>query len=118
MDQNKQAANGLQVNMSVAIIPMAEELGWKAADRGIASAAFFWGYTLTQIPAGIFSTRYSGHAAIYKQLMCQLCSASICQGGSATVPVRIFAHSKGLPCFRLHLCLLVELTLLELHCSC
>ena len=45
--------------MSVAIIPMAEELGWKASDRGIASAAFFWGYTLTQIPAGIFSTRYS-----------------------------------------------------------
>ena len=45
--------------MSVAIIPMAEELGWKAADRGIASAAFFWGYTLTQIPAGILSTRCS-----------------------------------------------------------
>ena len=69
MEQNKQAANGLQVNMSVAIIPMAEELGWKAADRGIASAAFFWGYTLTQIPAGIFSTRYSSHATPSNKLM-------------------------------------------------
>lgn len=34
---------GYQVNMSVAVIPMAKELGWSATDRGLVSSAFFWG---------------------------------------------------------------------------
>ena len=42
--------------MSVAVIPMAEELGWSALDRGLVNSAFFWGYSLTQIPAGWVST--------------------------------------------------------------
>ena len=46
-----------QVNMSVAVIPMAAELGWSASDRGLVSSAFFWGYSATQIPAGWVSTR-------------------------------------------------------------
>ena len=29
--------------MSVAVIPMAKELGWSATDRGLVSSAFFWG---------------------------------------------------------------------------
>lgn len=50
-------AASMQVNMSVAVIPMAEELGWSATDRGLVSSAFFWGYALTQIPAGYLSTK-------------------------------------------------------------
>ena len=46
-----------KVNMSVAVIPMAKELGWTATERGLVSSAFFWGYALTQIPAGWVSTR-------------------------------------------------------------
>lgn len=46
-----------QVNMSVAVIPMAKDLGWSATDRGLVSSSFFWGYSLTQIPAGWISTR-------------------------------------------------------------
>jgi ACS family sodium-dependent inorganic phosphate cotransporter len=49
-----------KVNMSVAVIPMAEELGWSATDRGLVSSAFFWGYSLTQIPAGYVSTKIGG----------------------------------------------------------
>ncbi|KAK9841600.1 hypothetical protein WJX74_008540 [Apatococcus lobatus] len=49
-----------KVNMSVAVIPMAEELGWSNTDRGIVSSAFFWGYSLTQIPAGYISTKIGG----------------------------------------------------------
>eukprot|EP00803_Ostreobium_quekettii_P003718 evm.model.scf_1083.5 EVM.evm.TU.scf_1083.5 scf_1083:48497-52568(-) len=49
-----------KVNMSVAVIPMAGELGWSATSRGIVQSAFFWGYTLTQIPAGWISTRVGG----------------------------------------------------------
>lgn len=43
--------------MSVAVIPMAEELGWSALDRGLVNSAFFWGYSVTQIPAGWVSTK-------------------------------------------------------------
>ena len=52
-----QNAGTLQVNMSVAVIPMAADLGWSPSDRGLVSSAFFWGYSLTQIPAGWVSTR-------------------------------------------------------------
>jgi ACS family sodium-dependent inorganic phosphate cotransporter len=46
--------------MSVAVIPMARELGWSATERGLVSSAFFWGYSLTQIPAGWVSTSIGG----------------------------------------------------------
>jgi MFS transporter, ACS family, solute carrier family 17 (sodium-dependent inorganic phosphate cotransporter), other len=49
-----------KVNMSVAVIPMARDLGWTATDRGLVSSSFFWGYSLTQIPAGWISTRVGG----------------------------------------------------------
>lgn len=49
-----------KVNMSVAVIPMAHELGWSALDRGLVSSSFFWGYTLTQIPGGYISTKIGG----------------------------------------------------------
>jgi MFS transporter, ACS family, solute carrier family 17 (sodium-dependent inorganic phosphate cotransporter), other len=46
--------------MSVALIPMASELGWSTAERGFVSSAFFWGYAATQIPAGYIATRVGG----------------------------------------------------------
>ena len=70
----------MQVNMSVAVIPMAEELGWSATDRGIVNSAFFWGYSITQIPAGWISTkcaaavllgkRARGYLLLYLEPMC------------------------------------------------
>lgn len=49
-----------KVNMSVAVIPMAKELGWSALDRGLVSSSFFWGYTLTQLPGGYIATKIGG----------------------------------------------------------
>ncbi|GIL88401.1 hypothetical protein Vretimale_15008 [Volvox reticuliferus] len=49
-----------KVNMSVAVIPMASELGWSATERGLVSSSFFWGYSLTQLPAGYISTKIGG----------------------------------------------------------
>jgi ACS family sodium-dependent inorganic phosphate cotransporter len=43
--------------MSVAVIPMANELGWSATERGLVSSSFFWGYSLTQVPAGWLATK-------------------------------------------------------------
>ncbi len=49
-----------KVNMSVAVIPMAHELGWSALDRGLVSSSFFWGYTATQLPGGYIATKIGG----------------------------------------------------------
>lgn len=46
--------------MSVAVIPMAAELGWSATERGLVSSSFFWGYSATQLPAGYISTKIGG----------------------------------------------------------
>lgn len=49
-----------QVNMSVAIIPLAKEFDWSASDKGLVGSAFFWGYTLTQIPGGLLAKSLGG----------------------------------------------------------
>uniref|UniRef100_A0A7R9YQ47 Major facilitator superfamily (MFS) profile domain-containing protein n=1 Tax=Chlamydomonas euryale TaxID=1486919 RepID=A0A7R9YQ47_9CHLO len=49
-----------KVNTSVAIGPMARELGWSGLQRGLVSSAFFWGYALTQVPGGYISTKIGG----------------------------------------------------------
>ncbi|KAL4857945.1 putative anion transporter 6 [Chlorella vulgaris] len=54
-----------KVNMSVAVIPMARELGWSAMERGLVSSSFFWGYSLTQIPAGWVSTNIGGARVLF-----------------------------------------------------
>lgn len=61
--------NKLQVNMSVALIPMANELGWSTTQRGLVSAAFFWGYAATQIPAGYIATRIGGAKVLLMGVM-------------------------------------------------
>lgn len=46
--------------MSVAIIPMAKQFGWSATISGIVQSAFYYGYTLFQLPSGFLNTRFSG----------------------------------------------------------
>lgn len=49
-----------RVNISVAVIPMAEELGWDQTVRGIVLSSFFYGYLATQIIGGWLSDRLGG----------------------------------------------------------
>ena len=49
-----------KVNMSVAIIPMAQQFGWNATVSGLVQSAFFYGYMFCQLPGGYLSTRFSG----------------------------------------------------------
>jgi ACS family sodium-dependent inorganic phosphate cotransporter len=49
-----------KVNMSVAIIPMAQEYGWSAGVAGLVQSAFFWGYILCQLPGGYLSSAVGG----------------------------------------------------------
>ncbi len=53
-----------RVNISVAIIPMAEEFGWDRTVQGVVLSAFFWGYLTTQILGGWLSDRYGGKAVL------------------------------------------------------
>jgi ACS family sodium-dependent inorganic phosphate cotransporter len=49
-----------KVNMSVAIIPMAQEFGWSPSVAGLVQSAFFWGYILSQLPGGYLTSKKGG----------------------------------------------------------
>ena len=49
-----------RVNISVAIIPMAEDLGWDVATQGAILSSFYIGYLLMQIGGGRLADRFGG----------------------------------------------------------
>ncbi len=49
-----------RVNISVAIIPMANEFGWDQTTRGIVLSSFFYGYLATQVLGGWLADRFGG----------------------------------------------------------
>ena len=49
-----------RINISVAIIPMAEEFGWDRSTQGLVLSSFFAGYLLTQIAGGWLADRFGG----------------------------------------------------------
>ena len=49
-----------RVNISVAIIPMAEEFGWSLQTQGFVLSSFFIGYLLLQIVGGRLADRFGG----------------------------------------------------------
>lgn len=53
-----------KVNMSIAIIPMAQEFGWHPAMSGLVQSSFFWGYLLCQLPGGYLCSKFSGRSVM------------------------------------------------------
>jgi ACS family sodium-dependent inorganic phosphate cotransporter len=49
-----------RVNISVAIIPMAEDLGWSPRTQGTVLSSFFVGYLMLQIAGGRMADRFGG----------------------------------------------------------
>lgn len=49
-----------RVNISVAIIPMAEEYGWSGTTKGLVLSSFFIGYLAAMIPSGWLANRIGG----------------------------------------------------------
>jgi ACS family sodium-dependent inorganic phosphate cotransporter len=39
----------VQVNMSIAILPMSADFQWSPTTVGLVQSSFFWGYLLTQV---------------------------------------------------------------------
>jgi len=58
-----------KVNMSVAIVPMAEHFGWTSVEKGLVQSAFFWGYAFTQIPGGWLAQKYGGKFVLFAGVM-------------------------------------------------
>ena len=53
-----------RVNISVAIIPMAADLGWGMQQQGLVLSSFFVGYVLLQVVGGRLADRYGGKAVL------------------------------------------------------
>lgn len=53
-----------RVNISIAIIPMAEEFGWDQTTKGLIMSSFFVGYLLTQIAGGWLADRFGGKVVL------------------------------------------------------
>lgn len=53
-----------RVNISVAVIPMAEEFGWSQATKGTVLSSFFIGYLLLMAPGGWLAGRYGGRLVL------------------------------------------------------
>lgn len=49
-----------RVNISVAIIPMAEQYGWSGTTKGFVLSSFFIGYMAAMIPTGWLANRFGG----------------------------------------------------------
>ena len=53
-----------RVNISIAIIPMAEEYGWSATTQGVILSCFYFGYMITQFLGGWLADRYGGKVVL------------------------------------------------------
>lgn len=69
-----------KVNISVAIIPMAQDFGWSPTTTGLVQSSFFYGYLLSQLPGGYIVSRYGGRVILPAGVV-------IWSGATAAVPV-------------------------------
>jgi ACS family sodium-dependent inorganic phosphate cotransporter len=53
-----------RVNISVAIIPMAEDFGWDEGTQGLVLSFFYFGYLVTQFLGGSLADRFGGKAIL------------------------------------------------------
>ncbi len=53
-----------RVNISVAIIPMAEQYRWSGTTKGLVLSSFFVGYLLAMVPGGALASRIGGKALL------------------------------------------------------
>lgn len=85
-----------KVNMSVAIIPMAQDFGWSSTVSGIVQSAFFYGYLVTQIPSGYINSKVGGRKVL---------PAGVGAWSAATAAVPLLAGTMPGACASSFLCM-------------
>uniref|UniRef100_T1HJF2 Major facilitator superfamily (MFS) profile domain-containing protein n=1 Tax=Rhodnius prolixus TaxID=13249 RepID=T1HJF2_RHOPR len=110
----------LRVNLSVGMVAMTNKdvnpnypvLNWTSSEKGTVLGAFFWGYMMTQIPAGILAGKYGpckllGVALLFCGLMTLLVPVAAIYGGFISVCVCRVLQGLGqgflLPCINTHM---------------
>ena len=53
-----------RINLSVAILPMAQQYSWNESTKGLIQSAFFLGYMTTQVAGGIFADARGGRLVL------------------------------------------------------
>ena len=53
-----------RICLSVAMLPLAAEMGWAEGAQGIVQSAFLWGYVSTQFVGGTLADRFGGKAVM------------------------------------------------------
>jgi len=82
-----------RVNISVAIIPMAEQFGWTDTQRGLVLSSFFVGYLITQVAGGSLAARLGGKVVLgFGVLWWSLFTLLTPLSAFASFPVLIFTR--------------------------
>uniref|UniRef100_A0A7S3FIQ9 Major facilitator superfamily (MFS) profile domain-containing protein n=1 Tax=Prasinoderma singulare TaxID=676789 RepID=A0A7S3FIQ9_9VIRI len=76
-----------KVCLSVAIVPMAAAFGWTAAAQGAVQSAFFWGFTLSQVPGGAAASRYTGKRMLALGVLLWSVGTLVAPMAAASVPL-------------------------------
>lgn len=106
-----------KVNISVAIIPMAEDFGWSSTVSGLVQSSFFFGYMLTQIPGGYIIAKKGGR---------KILPLGVGLWSLATAAVPVMAGTMPGACCKtqpIHNCMgcnfvLCDFTFIRLHRAC
>eukprot|EP00038_Savillea_parva_P000266 m.95169 g.95169 ORF g.95169 m.95169 type:complete len:524 (-) comp10091_c0_seq2:194-1765(-) len=74
-----------RVQMSFAILSIADELGWTLDEQAQVLSAFFWGYIFTQFLGARFSARYGGQRVLL---------AALCGWSTLTIATPSLCHTS------------------------
>lgn len=107
----------IRVSMSVAVVKISDELDWSEGEKGLMLSAFFWGYSLGQLPssylASIFGAKWMFGLSILASSVLSLVTpvailnyglaaglavrALLGLGASATFPSAFYFYPEWLP---------------------
>ena len=59
-----------RVNISIAIVHMAEEKNWTMSERAAPMSAFFYGYIVSQLPASWFGRKVQYECSVHQPGTC------------------------------------------------
>ncbi len=106
-----------KVNISVAIIPMAEDFGWSSTVSGLVQSSFFFGYMLTQIPGGYIIAKKGGRKILPMGVGLWSLATAAVPVMAGTMPGACCKTQPSHNCIAVTSCC-VTFTLIRLHRAC